>query len=126
MNINKIDTKGWWAVNGTPIYVPSTGTKVEHSNVTGSSTGRDESGVMHIDWVRRDVRKVYLAYKAMTDSELNFMLNLVQGKEFTFKFRDRGSTQTMSAYCGESACSFYSYAIGDEIYTDVTMNIIEI
>lgn len=126
MYINTLDTRGWWAVNGTPIYVPSIETKVEHSNVTGSSTGRDESGIMHIDWVRRDVRKVYLVYKGMTDEELDYMLALVQGKEFTFKFRDRGKVNTMSAYCGESSCNLYSYAIGDEVYTDVSMNIIEI
>ena len=127
MTINKLDTRGWWAVNGMPIYVPSTGTKVEHSNITGSSTGRDEAGVMHIDWVRRDIRKVYLTYKAMTDSELDYMLGLVQGKSFKFTFRDRGRTYVnVDAYCGESTFSFYSYAIGDEVYTDVSMNIIEI
>ena len=64
--INKVDTDGYWMVGSTHIYIPSVETKVEHSNVTGSSTGRSEDGVMRIDWIRRDVRKVYLKYKYMT------------------------------------------------------------
>jgi len=126
MTINKLDTNGWWVVDGTPIYTPSTPCKVEHSNIAGSSTGRDESGVMHIDWVRRDVRKVFYTLKAVTKSELAYLMNLMQGKEFTFTFRDQGQTLTMQAYCGESSYQFYSYAIGDEIYTDFSINVIEL
>lgn len=126
MNINVLDTRGWWKVNNTPIYIPATPCKVEHSNITGSSTGRSEDGVMRIDWLRRDVRKVFLTYKAMTKSELNYMLNLMQGKEFSFTFRDQGITQTMQAYTGESSYQFYSYALGEELYTDVSINAIEL
>ena len=126
MNINVLDDKGWWKVNNTPIYIPATPCKVEHSNITGSSTGRSEDGVMRIDWLRRDVRKVFLTYKAMTKSELNYMLNLMQGKEFSFTFRDQGITQTMQAYTGESSYQFYSYALGEELYTDVSINAIEL
>ncbi len=126
MNVNVLDTRGWWRVNNSAIYIPATPCKVEHSNVTGSSTGRSEDGIMRIDWLRRDVRKVFLTYKVMTKSELNYMLNLMQGKEFTFTFRDQGSTQTMQAYTGESSYNFYSYALGEELYTDVSINAIEL
>lgn len=125
MAINRLDTKGWWAVNGTPIYVPAT-CKVEHSNITGSSTGRSEDGVMRIDWVRRDVVKVYLAYKAMTAEEVAYMENLMQGKEFVFTYRDKGQTKTANCYVGESGYDFYTHADGlGEIYTNFTMNVIE-
>lgn len=125
MNVNKLDTKGWWAVNGTPIYTPATPCKVEHSNIAGSSTGRSEDGIMRIDWVRRDVRKVYYTLKVATGSEIKFLENLMQGKEFTFTFRDKGTTQTMRGYASESSYDFYSYAIGDEIYQNFSINIIE-
>lgn len=126
MAINKLDTKGWWAVNGTPIYTPATPCKVEHSNITGSSTGRSEDGVLRIDWVRRDVVKVYLTYKAMTATEVAYMENLMQGKEFVFTYRDKGQTKTANCYVGESGYDFYTYAddLG-EIYTNFTMNVIE-
>lgn len=139
MNINKLDTKGWWAVrrynadgtwqdaNPLPIYTPATPCKVEHSNIAGSDSGRDETGYMHIDWVRRDVRKVFLTYKAITPAEVAYMENLMQGKEFQFTFRDKGAVQTMKAYVGESSYEFYSYADGvGEFYTNFSMNVIEL
>ena len=113
-------------VDGVEIYVPSTPCKVEHSNITGSSTGRSEDGVMRIDWVRRDVRKVYYTLKAVTASELAFLVSLMQGEEFVFTFRDQGQTKTMNAYVGECSYQFYTYSMGEEIYTDFTMNIIEL
>ena len=81
---------------------------------------------MRIDWVRRDVRKVYYTLKAATASEIAFLENLMQGKEFTFTFRDKGQTQTMQAYGGESNYNFYTYSNGEEVYTDFSLNIIEL
>ena len=82
---------------------------------------------MHIDWVRRDVRKVFLKYPAMTKTELSYMIGLMQGKEFTFTFRDQGATKTMSAYVGECSYELFSYASGfnDEVYVNVEIHVIE-
>ncbi len=121
----KLDTAGEWKVNSSPLYVPSAGIKVEHTNLAGSSSGRTEDGIMHIDWVRRDIRKVYLQWKVLTASELNYILGLMQGKEFTLTFKDRGQVQTMSAYSSESSYTYYSAALGEDIYTDVSINAIE-
>lgn len=128
MTINKLDTANEWMVDSSHIYIPSTPCKVEHSNVAGASTGRDETGVMHIDWVRRDVRKVNLHYNAITATELATMMNLMQGKEFTFKFKDQGSVQTINAYVGESSYEAYSFssAYGDGVYTNFDIHVIEL
>lgn len=127
MTINKLDTDGKWMVGSSHIYIPSTPCKVEHSNIVGESSGRDESGVMHIDWVRRDVRKVYLKYNAITKTELAYMMNLMQGKEFTFKFYDQGTVKSISAYVGESNYEFYSYSsVYDEpVYVNFEIHVIE-
>ena len=121
----KLDAAGEWMVNGSHLYVPSAGIRVEHTNLAGSSSGRTEDGVMHIDWVRRDIRKVCLQWKVLTGSELNYILGLMQGKEFTLTFKDRGRVQTMSAYSSESSYTYYSAALGEDIYTDVSINAIE-
>lgn len=123
MGFCKLDTTGSWAVNGTPIYVPSAEIEIEHTNVAGSSSGRTEDGVMHIDWVRRDLRKVKLKYKAMSEDELQFMIGLMQGNEFTFTFMDQGQVQTMQAYSSECSYTYYSQALG--IYTGFSINAIE-
>ena len=121
----KLDTAGEWMVNNDHLYIPSAGIKVEHSNLAGSSSGRTEDGVMHIDWVRRDIRKVCLQWSVLTASELDYVLGLMQGKEFTLTFKDRGRVQTMSAYSSESSYTYYSAALGEDIYTDVSINAIE-
>lgn len=126
MAINKLDTRGYWKVGSSSIYTPSTPCQVEHTNITGSSTGRDESGVIHIDWVRRDIRKVYLKYNAMTGEELRYMRLLMQGKEYTFTFLEDNYTTTMNAYTGEMKYEHYTYSGKEKIYQNVSINVIEI
>lgn len=127
LTINKLDTQGKWMVDSYEIYIPSTPCKVEHSNVTGESTGRDETGLMHIDWVRRDVRKVFLHYNAITETELAYMMSKMQGKEFSFKFLDQGAVQTINAYVGESSYEFYSYSTlyAEGVYVNFDIHVIE-
>lgn len=127
LHINKLDTASKWMVDSYEIYIPSTPCKVEHSNVTGESTGRDETGLMHIDWVRRDVRKVFLHYNAITETELAYMMSKMQGKEFSFKFLDQGSVQTINAYVGESSYEFYSYSnfYAEGVYINFDIHVIE-
>ena len=122
----KLDTTGSWKVNASPLYVPSAGIQIEHTNLAGSSSGRTEDGVMHIDWVRRDIRKVNLRWQVLTASELRYILNLMQGKEFVLTFKDLGEIKTMNAYSAESSYTFYSSALGEDIYTDISINAIEL
>lgn len=121
----KLDTKGEWMVNSNHLYIPSAGIQVEHTNLAGSSSGRTEDGIMHIEWVRRDIRKVCLRWSVLTASELDRVLELMQGKEFVLTFKDRGVVQTMNAYSSESSYTYYSAALGEDIYTDVSINAIE-
>ena len=121
----KMDTAGEWMVNNSHLYIPSAGIRVEHTNLAGSSSGRTEDGIMHIDWVRRDIRKVNLQYKVLTATELKYILGLMQGKEFKFTFKDQGMVHTMNAYSSESSYTYYSAALGEDIYTDVSINALE-
>ena len=121
----KLDTAGEWMIGSSHLYIPSAGIQVEHTNLAGSSSGRTEDGEMHIDWIRRDIRKVHLRWSVLTASELDYVLGLMQGKEFTLTFKDRGRVQTMSAYSSESSYTYYSAALGEDIYTDVSINAIE-
>lgn len=128
MPINKLDTTGSWAINGTPIYIPSAGVGYTHTNVAGSSSGRTQDGIQHIDWVRRDLRKVTINYSAMTGQELNFLIGLVQGQEYTATFKDRGQVQTMSAYTGDCDYTLHSEALYESeggLYTDVSFDMVE-
>lgn len=123
MGYCRIDTTGSWAINGTPIYVPGQNIDIQHDNLTGSSTGRTQDGVMHIDWIRRNLVKVSLTYPAMTGEEMRTIRNLTQGQEFSFTFPDGGEVRTINAYAGQTKYKFYSKAL--DIYTGVQVNVIE-
>lgn len=127
-SICTLDTQGYWLVGSSHIYIPITPCKIEHSNVVGSSSGRSEDGIMRIDWIRTDVRKVFLKYAAISASELAYMMGLMQGKEFVFSFLDQGTVQTMNAYVGESKYEFYTHStLYDEgVYTNFEINVIEL
>lgn len=125
MGINHFDPNDRWKVGDKPIYEPSAGVSIQHENIAGSSSGRTEDGVMHIDWVRRDVRKIGLKWSAMTEDELNYTIDLMQGKEYQFKFPDRGTSYTINAYSSNCSYTMYTYADGEPLYTDVSINVIE-
>ena len=125
-NIATLDTKGYWKVDDHAIYVP-TDIDIEHDNVVTSDSGRVESGKMRITWVRRDVRKINLTYEHITGAEVDHMVSLMQGKEFTFTYYDNG-IKTISAYCGK--CSYgqknlSSYTNDGGIYKDFKINVVE-
>lgn len=132
MAIAKLDTQGHWMVEkgGTQhhIYVPAPNTKIEHTNVASADSGRTEDGVMHINWVRKDVRKVYLVYNAISGNEKDAMVNLMQGEEFTFYYWDNG-VKHFNGYVGECSYEAYSnaqYTNEGGVYTNFTINVIEL
>ena len=140
MAIAKRASVSEWAVstdgeNWTAIYVPAPNTKIEHTNVASSDSGRTEDGQMHINWVRRDVRKVNLIYSAISGAEKALMESLMQGQEFYFRYVDphyEGETlvkvDQFYGYTGESNYQEYSdvhYASEGGIFTNFSINVVE-
>lgn len=125
MGLRKMDTEGLWMVNDSHIYIPDVDVSILHSNLTGEDSGRDESGYMHITWLRHDVLKVGIKYAMMTGDELAYMRNLMQGKEFSFKFPNEGTTKTIEGYTGEINATLYTRFGNVDIYKDVVINIVE-
>lgn len=125
MAIGKI-SDGSWAVNGTPIYVPSD-VEIEHDNQVSSDSGRTETGEMHITWIREDIRKVNLTYSYLTGREVNAMVSMMQGKTFSFTYPD-GESVTITAYTGKCSYGQYNaslYASEGGLYSDFKINVIE-
>lgn len=126
MGMLKKCTNGYWAVNGTALYVPDS-VGIENDNIVSPDTGRTESGQMKITWVRRTVRKVILRFYHLTGNEKTFLHNLMQGKEFNFTYYDNG-IQTMSAYGGKDSyeqVNLKNYAREGGEYKDYTIDVIE-
>lgn len=122
---NHFDPENRWMVGESPIYEPSSSVTIQHENIAGSSSGRTEDGMMHIDWVRRDVRKIGIKWNVMSEDELNYIIDLMQGKEYLFTFPDRGQLYTIDAYSSNCSYTLYTYNNGTPIYTDVSISVIE-
>lgn len=119
---------GRWKVNDTVIPTPSKDTTISHTNVTTSDSGRTQDGKMHITWVRTNITTVALKYSYLTGDEKTTIMNLLQGKTFTFTYYDNG-VKTMKAYCGETSYTEHSYKLHKReggLYKDFSANIIEL
>lgn len=127
MAIGIIDDR--WAVDGTPIYTPSSSTQISHESIQSSDTGRTEDGVMHIDWVRTNVVKVNMQWDYLTGDEVEHLENLMQGREFTLTYFDKGLKCTASVYVSNMSYTKKSdalYVNEGGLYTNITANAIEI
>lgn len=125
MGLRKLDNTNSWKVNSNPIYIPDADISVEFNSLASEDSGRDESGVMHITWIRTNIRKMVIKYALMTEEELNYMVELVQGKEYTFTFVDVGGVHTMEAYTSTVTATLYTTFNGINIYKDVSFSVIE-
>lgn len=115
-----------WKINGQAIYTPDIDTKVEIESLVGESSGRTDDGIMHIDWIRPEIRKVYVKYSAMTKAEMAFMLSLVQGKEYTLTYEDPIlGVNTINCYTSNSSADLYSAVLYNGLWRNVTFNCIE-
>lgn len=84
---------------------------------------------MHIDWLRRDLRKVTIKYNAMTGNEMDELCGACSGQGiYQATFRDRGKTCTMSAYTGDCKYELYNETLCSSeggLYTDVSFDMVE-
>jgi len=115
-----------WKINGQAIYTPDINTKVELESLAGEGSGRTDDGIMHIEWIRTNIRKVYIKYDAMTKAEMAFMLNLVQGKEYTLTYEDPIlGVNTIDCYTSNSSAEMYSAVLYNGLWRNITFNCIE-
>ena len=134
MAIAKLDTKGRWGIGtagsstiSSPIFIPQT-FKVTGDNVASSDSGRTEDGVMHISWVRTEVRKATMTFNAITGNEVKYLKNLMQGKIYEFFFFDCGEAQHYTAYTGNYDYEAYShvrYESEGGLYKGFTIDAVE-
>lgn len=127
MGILKLDTEGRWAVNGQAIFPPSD-IEYEHESAVSNDSGRLEDGYMWKRWVRTDIRKINLVYRVLTGEERDYLLQLMQGKDFELTYYDNGVQVIDSGYVGK--CSYKGYAARlhaaeGGVYTDFKINVVE-
>ena len=127
MSIGKLSSH--WKVNGTAIYEPAPDTHIMHTSISSADSGRTEDGYMHNTWVRTDMVKVNMVWKALTGMEVQNLVTLMQGKEFTLTFYEFGTERTAEVYVAEVNYDKHTDALYTEeggICINVSANAVEL
>ncbi len=98
-----------YLIDGKAMLAADNGADVEYTDLESDGTGLDESGVLHRDVMRFDVRSWTFTYSVLTSEEYNYLQSLFRRKTFfDFKIRSGSGTETVKAYCGNSSLSYFS------------------
>lgn len=112
-------------IDGMPLLAPDADVQVTQTDLDASDAGRDESGVMHRQLIRRRVKTWGFHYTALTAEELAYLESLFAGKaEFTFTYTGfDGKTASCTAYCSKDSISYHNAKTG--LYKNYQFTVIE-
>ena len=109
-----------YRVGDKSLPVPDAGVEMTLTDIDASDAGRDESGYLHRQVVRRRVRSWTFSYGLLTEPELRYIESVFAGLD-VFPFTFPGGS--CSAYC-----SNHSYGVHDlrrGIYRNCKFSVIE-
>lgn len=114
-------------VNGKPLLVPDEEVQHNYEDLDDSSSGRDESGVMHRVVVRYKVGSWSFSYSHFTEEERKYMEGIFP-EEPTFVFKhptrlDAGVLEETTCYRSKYALSWKNARTG--LWSGYGFNIIE-
>ena len=88
-----------YSINGVTMPPIEQGSlDVERTDLFGESTGRDETGAMHLDLVRSGVYKVTVEHRMLTNSQVVQIENSIRNIPFSFSCSTARGNVSFSAY----------------------------
>lgn len=113
-------------INGKAMISPQE-CKVEYDSLADENSGRTMDGVMHINWIWRNIRKVNIKMPPLTTAELGQLLSQVQGQEYSLTYLDpiRGK-HTIRAYTSKSSADVHSGVLYNGLWVGASFNAIEL
>ena len=96
-------------------------------SVSRSDAGRDQKGKMHVELQTRK-RKLELSWSGIGFAETAEVLQAVNDETFRVTYLDAltNTTQTRTFYVGDRSAPVHSYVEGNQWYTTLSFNIIEV
>jgi len=96
-------------------------------SVSRSDAGRDQKGKMHVELQTRK-RKLELSWSGIGFAEAAEVLQAVNPETFRVTYLDAltNTTQTRTFYVGDRSAPVHSYVEGNQWYTTLSFNIIEV
>lgn len=81
-----------------------------YQDLSADTSGRTADGIMHIDYIRRNVMKFELEFVPMTTDDLAIILRLIDAESFSFTYRDpknNNNERTITCYVGDRNLDYY-------------------
>ena len=121
-----LTSKGHFKVNGTEYVAKSI--KVDLESLASEDSGRTDDGVMHINWVLKKIRKVFIEMPPSTTADIAPLLSAVQGQTYSLTYFDPldNAEKTITAYTSKGSSSLYSGVLYNGLWQGTQFNAIEV
>ena len=121
-----LTSKGHFKVNGTEYLAKSI--KVDLESLASEDSGRTDDGVMHINWILRKIRKVFIEMPPSTTANIAPLLSAVQGQTYSLTYFDplANAEKTITAYTSKGSSSLYSGVLYNGLWQGTQFNAIEV
>lgn len=119
-------TSSFVKINGKAITSPQECT-VQFDSLADENSGRTDDGVMHINWIWRNIRKVNIKLPPMSQDEIGKILASVQGKEYRLTYLDPiKGVHTIKCYTSNSSADCKSGVLYGGLWIGAAFNAIEL
>lgn len=121
-----LTSKGHFKVNGTEYLAKSI--KVDLESLASEDSGRTDDGVMHINWVLKKIRKVFIEMPPSITTDIAPLLSAVQGQTYSLTYFDPldNAEKTITAYTSKGSSSLYSGVLYNGLWQGTQFNAIEV
>ena len=121
-----LTSKGHFKVNGTEYLAKSI--KVDLESLASEDSGRTDDGVMHINWILRKIRKVFIEMPPSITADIAPLLSAVQGQTYSLTYFDPldNAEKTITAYTSKGSSSLYSGVLYNGLWQGTQFNAIEV
>ena len=121
-----LTSKGHFKVNGTEYLAKSI--KVDLESLASEDSGRTDDGVMHINWVLKKIRKVFIEMPTSITADIAPLLSAVQGQTYSLTYFDplANAEKTITAYTSKGSSSLYSGVLYNGLWQGTQFNAIEV
>ena len=121
-----LTSKGHFQVNGTEYKAQSI--KVNLESLASEDSGRTDDGVMHINWVLKKIRKVFIEMPPSITADIAPLLSAVQGQTYSLTYFDplANAEKTITAYTSKGSSSLYSGVLYNGLWQGIQFNAIQV
>lgn len=118
--------KGQFSIDGTTYNAKNI--KQTNESLASANSGRTDDGIMHIDWVRRNIRKWEIELPPCTSDELYSVFSKVQGRQYAITIFDitTNSFNTVIVYTSNSNGDCYNGVVSNGIFQGAAFSAIEV